>query len=143
MTRASLSDAASEYDENRSEASASASSNYSLHDARSHTIRSSIPPTPDLVHSHSMNTLNRSSTSMSMISASTAATPDRGSVQSHWRNTLQEDIPELPAKIVRAESGDSGVVDGFGPASVEDEEPVNAKYLTRGLEHRFNMRAAN
>jgi hypothetical protein len=139
MTRASLSDAASEYDD-RSEGSAS--SNYSLHDARSHTIRSSIPPTPDLVHSHSGNTLNRSSTSMSMISSSTAATPDRVSVQSHWRNTLQEDIPELPAKIVRAESGGSGV-DEFGGNSMEDEEPVNAKYSTRGLEHRFNMRAGN
>ncbi|KAG9585102.1 hypothetical protein KCU97_g9859, partial [Aureobasidium melanogenum] len=140
MTRASLSDAASEYDD-RSEASAS--SNYSLRDARSHTVRSSIPPTPDLVHSHSLNTLNRSSTSMSMISSSTAATPDRGSMQSHWRTTLTEDIPELPAtKIVRAESGDSGVVDEFGAQSA-DEEPVNAKYSTQGLEHRFNMRAVN
>jgi hypothetical protein len=79
---------------------------------------------------------------MSMISSSTAATPDRGSVQSHWRNTLQEDIPELPAKIVRAESGGSGI-DEFGANSMEDEEPVNAKYSTRGLEHRFNMRAGN
>ncbi|THZ32284.1 hypothetical protein D6C90_08652 [Aureobasidium pullulans] len=140
MTRASLSDAASEYDGSE----ASASSNYSLHDARSHTIRSSIPPTPDLIHSHSANTLNnRSSTSMSMISSSTAATPtDRGSMQSHWRTTLQEDIPELPTKIVRGESSDSGVVDEFGGNSgIEDEEPLNAKYSPRGLEHRLNMRA--
>ncbi|CAD0098990.1 unnamed protein product [Aureobasidium mustum] len=140
LTRASLSDAASEYDD-RSEASAS--SNYSLHDARSHTVRSSVPPTPDLIHSHSLNTLNRSSTSMSMISSSTVATPDRGSMQSHWRRTLSEEIPELPAKIVRAESGDSGVVDEFGTQSAEDEEPVNAKYSTQGLEHRFSMRAGN
>ncbi|CAD0111165.1 unnamed protein product [Aureobasidium uvarum] len=143
MTRASLSDAPSEreYDD-RSESSAA--SNYSLHDARSHTVRSSIPPTPDLIHSHSMGTMNRSSTSMSMISSSTIATPDRGSVQSHWRSTLTGDIPELPTKIVSAESGDSGVVDEFGANSAaEDEEPVNAKYSTQGLEHRFNMRAVN
>ncbi|KAG9725203.1 hypothetical protein KCU73_g13216, partial [Aureobasidium melanogenum] len=76
--------------------------------------------------------------------SSTAATPDRGSMQSHWRTTLNEDIPELPAtKIVRADSGDSGVVDEFGAHSAEDEEPVNAKYSTQGLEHRFNMRAVN
>ncbi|OCL07265.1 hypothetical protein AOQ84DRAFT_320165, partial [Glonium stellatum] len=48
---------------------------------------SSIPPTPDLVH-------NRSSTSMSIASAST--TPDRHSLQQYKR----EDIPEVPTKIV-------------------------------------------
>ncbi|GME23017.1 putative denn domain-containing protein [Neofusicoccum parvum] len=51
---------------------------------------SSIPPTPDLVH-------NRSSTSMSMASAST--TPDRRSLQ-HYKN---DDVPDVPTKIVEAE----------------------------------------
>lgn len=137
MTRASLSDAASEYE--CSEASAS-SSNYSLHNAQHAHLRSSVPPTPDLIHSHSGNTLNRSSTSMSMTSASTAATPDRGSMQSHWRSTLGEQIPELPTKILRQESGDSGIVEEFGGEEA-GEEPVNAKYSPRGLEHRMSMRA--
>lgn len=48
---------------------------------------SSIPPTPDLVH-------NRSSTSMSIASAST--TPDRHSLQQY----KQEEIPDVPTKIV-------------------------------------------
>lgn len=48
---------------------------------------SSIPPTPDLVH-------NRSSTSMSIASAST--TPDRHSLQQY----KHEDIPEVPTKIM-------------------------------------------
>lgn len=51
---------------------------------------SSIPPTPDLVH-------NRSSTSMSMASAST--TPDRRSLQ-HYRG---DDVPDVPTKIMEAE----------------------------------------
>lgn len=48
---------------------------------------SSIPPTPDLVH-------NRSSTSMSIASAST--TPDRHSLQQY----KHQDIPEVPTKIM-------------------------------------------
>jgi hypothetical protein len=48
---------------------------------------SSVPPTPDLVH-------NRSSTSMSMASAST--TPERHSLQ-HYKH---HDIPEMPTRIV-------------------------------------------
>lgn len=47
---------------------------------------SSIPPTPDLSH--------RSSTSMSMASAST--TPDRHSLQ----HRLHDDIPDVPTRIV-------------------------------------------
>lgn len=53
---------------------------------------SSIPPTPDLIHN------NRSSTSMSMASAST--TPDRHSLQPY----KQEDIPDVPTKIVEHDS---------------------------------------
>jgi hypothetical protein len=49
---------------------------------------SSVPPTPDLVH-------NRSSTSMSMASAST--TPERNSLH-HYKQ--QEDVPEMPTRIV-------------------------------------------
>ncbi|KAF2447830.1 hypothetical protein P171DRAFT_232742 [Karstenula rhodostoma CBS 690.94] len=47
---------------------------------------SSIPPTPDLTH--------RSSTSMSMASAST--TPDRHSLQ----HRLHDDVPDVPMRIV-------------------------------------------
>ncbi|KAK7193799.1 uncharacterized protein CC84DRAFT_1159984 [Paraphaeosphaeria sporulosa] len=47
---------------------------------------SSIPPTPDLTH--------RSSTSMSMASAST--TPDRHSLQ----HRLHDDVPDVPTRII-------------------------------------------
>jgi hypothetical protein len=152
MTRASVGDAASEY--NGSDVSASSSS-YSLHDARSQQIRvSSVPSTPDLVHSHhnnrhSNNTFYnpRSSTAMSTVSSSTVT--DRGSMQStsfhsQWRSTLQEEqIPELPTKILRAGSGESGV-DGFeGGDEAEEEEVVvvgsgagGGKFSGRELEHR-------
>ncbi|KAF2813346.1 uncharacterized protein BDZ99DRAFT_254353 [Mytilinidion resinicola] len=52
---------------------------------------SSIPPTPDLIH-------NRSSTSMSMASAST--TPDRHSLQPY----KQDDIPDVPTKIIELDN---------------------------------------
>lgn len=52
---------------------------------------SSIPPTPDLTH--------RSSTSMSMASAST--TPDRTSLQHR-----SQDIPDVPTRIVEDEAFD-------------------------------------
>lgn len=61
---------------------------------------SSIPPTPDLVH-------NRSSTSMSMASAST--TPERHSLQ-HYKH---HDIPEMPTRIVEDDD------------DYHDQEPVN------------------
>lgn len=61
-----------------------------LHPDRS----SSIPPTPDLVH-------NRSSTSMSIASAST--TPERHSLQPY----KSEDIPEVPTRIIEAENEDA------------------------------------
>lgn len=57
-----------------------------------------MPPTPDLVHS-----TNRSSTSMSVNSVSTAATPDRHSMQSQWRG--DEDVPEVPTRILHKEMG--------------------------------------
>jgi hypothetical protein len=60
---------------------------------------SSVPPTPDLVH-------NRSSTSMSMASAST--TPERHSLQ-HYKH---HDIPEMPTRIVENED------------DYNDQEPV-------------------
>ncbi|KAF2084449.1 DENN domain-containing protein [Saccharata proteae CBS 121410] len=59
---------------------------------------SSIPPTPDLVH-------NRSSTSMSMASAST--TPDRHSLQQY----KHDDAPDVPTRIIEdGEEGDTEVV---------------------------------
>lgn len=60
----------------------------------------SVPPTPDLVH-------NRSSTSMSMASAST--TPERHSLQ-HYKH---HDIPEMPTRIVEDDN------------DYNDQEPVN------------------
>jgi hypothetical protein len=72
-------------------------SEYGDEDSYLHPNRnSSIPPTPDLIH-------NRSSTSMSMASAST--TPDRHSLQQY----KQEDIPDVPTKIV--EQGDETLED--------------------------------
>ena len=126
ITRASLSDAASEYGES-SEAS---SSGYILQS------RNSVPPTPDLIHSNS-GTFNRSSTSMSIQSSSSAlGTPDRQSMQSHWRTTLDENIPEVPTKILRSGSDtvdDAGVVGDFS-------REETTKYSTSGLEHRSGMR---
>ncbi|TKX22601.1 DENN domain-containing protein 2 [Elsinoe australis] len=76
----------SDFSDARSEASQSNQTSRSL----------KSPPTPDLVHS-----ANRSSTSMSVASISTAATPnDRHSIQSQWR-TVDEDIPEVPTRMIR------------------------------------------
>lgn len=74
----------SEYGDGQSEAASSY-----LHPKRSSTIPA--PPTPDLVH-------DRSSTSMSMGSESTAATPQRQSVQSAYNS--HQDIPDVPTRIV-------------------------------------------
>ncbi|KAF2719345.1 hypothetical protein K431DRAFT_272838 [Polychaeton citri CBS 116435] len=82
---------------------------------------SSIPPTPDLVN-------NRSSTSMSLQSESTAATPQRHSMQSTYR-VQHEDIPEVPTRIVDNEANSEA-----GAQDVQ-EEPVT-KFSPRGLEHR-------
>ena len=81
---------------------------------------SNVPPTPDLVH-------DRSSTSMSLGSESTAVTPQRHSLQSHYKGQ-EEDIPEVPARIMENEG-----VGEMGPE--ENAEPVT-KFSTRGLEHR-------
>ena len=81
---------------------------------------SNLPPTPDLVH-------DRSSTSMSVGSESTTATPQRHSLQSHYR-TVDEDIPEVPTRFVDNDSVTSLSAD-------EPQEPVT-KFSTSGLEHR-------
>lgn len=81
---------------------------------------SHVPPTPDLVH-------DRSSTSMSVGSESTAATPQRHSLQSHYK-VHEEDIPEVPTRVV-----DTDGVGELGPEEVQ--EPIT-KFSTRGLEHR-------
>ena len=81
---------------------------------------SGMPPTPDLVH-------DRSSTSMSLGSESTSATPQRHSLASHYKSQ-EEDIPELPTRIQ-----DQDGVGELGPE--ESQEPVT-KFSTRGLEHR-------
>ncbi|KAK5165554.1 uncharacterized protein LTR77_009083 [Saxophila tyrrhenica] len=67
---------------------------------------SHVPPTPDLVH-------DRSSTSMSLGSESTAATPQRQSINSQYK-TQQEDIPEVPTRIL----------DQDEEADMEVSEPV-------------------
>ena len=72
----------SEYGDAHSEATSSY-----LHPKRA----SNMPPTPDLVH-------DRSSTSMSLGSESTAATPQRQSVHSQYKT--QSDIPVVPTRIV-------------------------------------------
>lgn len=66
----------------------------------------SVPPTPDLVHTGA----NRSSTSMSLASISTATTPDRHSMQSQWR-VADEEVPEMPNRMVRkdAQAGEETV----------------------------------
>ncbi|KAK1078149.1 hypothetical protein LTR33_007479 [Friedmanniomyces endolithicus] len=87
-----------------------------LHPKRS----SNMPPTPDLVH-------DRSSTSMSVGSESTAATPQRHSLQSHYK-VPEDEIPEMPTRIMETESvGDGG--------AEESQEPVT-KFSPRGLEVR-------
>ncbi|KAK4976485.1 hypothetical protein LTR28_008328 [Elasticomyces elasticus] len=110
----------SEYGDNGSESSS--------HGGFLHPDRrpSSMPPTPDLVHH------NRSSTSMSVASASTAPTPERHSIQSQWRN-VEEDIPEVPTRV-------EVLGEGVGDMGAEDvEEPVT-KFAPQGLESRRNAR---
>lgn len=81
---------------------------------------SSIPPTPELDH-------NRSSTSMSLGSESTAATPQRHSINSQYK-PVHEEIPEVPTCIV-----DHDGVGELGPEVVD--EPVT-KFSPNGLPHR-------
>lgn len=80
---------------------------------------SSIPPTPELDH-------NRSSTSMSLGSDSTAVTPQRHSYNSQYK-TIHEEVPEVPTRIV-----DNEGVGELGPE--EADEPVT-KYSPTTL-HR-------
>ncbi|KAK4494759.1 hypothetical protein PRZ48_014115 [Zasmidium cellare] len=88
-----------------------------------HPKRASVvPPTPDLVH-------DRSSTSMSIGSESTAATPQRHSLQSTYSKN-HEDIPEVPTHIVDHEHGHT--------LEEVPEEPVT-KFSTNGLEHRHDQ----
>lgn len=103
----------SEFSDVRSE-----TTNSYLHPKRA---SSNVPPTPELVH-------DRSSTSMSIASESTAATPQRYSMQSQYRNH-EEGIPEVPTHIV----------DHDGLEALEEEEPVT-KFNSRGLE-RYNTPA--
>ncbi|KAF2239027.1 AEX-3 domain protein [Viridothelium virens] len=70
---------------------------------------SSIPPTPDLVH-------NRSSTSMSIASASTA--PDNRYSTQTWRN---EEVPDVPTRIVEG-SEDLGALPRSVSGEMEPEE---------------------
>lgn len=101
----------SEYGDSRTE---SATGSY-LHPKRASTV----PNTPDLVH-------DRSSTSMSIGSESTAATPQRFSLQSQYKHQ-EDDIPEVPTHIVDHENGHT--------LEEVPEEPVT-KFSTNGLEHR-------
>ena len=77
---------------------------------------SHMPPTPDLVH-------DRSSTSMSLGSESTAATPQRHSLQSRY-NAQSEDIPEVPTRIMDEENMGadevSEPVTKFSPSGLRD-----------------------
>jgi hypothetical protein len=98
-----------DYGDNRSEARSSY-----LHPKRA---SSNVPPTPELVH-------DRSSTSMSVTSESTAATPQRYSLQSQYRSH-EEGIPEVPTQIVDHETLEA----------LEEEEPVT-KFSPRGLERQ-------
>lgn len=81
---------------------------------------SSIPPTPELEH-------NRSSTSMSLGSDSTAVTPQRHSINSQYK-PIHEEIPEVPTRIV-----DNEGVGELGPEV--PEEPVT-KYSSSRLSNR-------
>ena len=97
----------SEYGDAHSEATSS-----HLHPKRV----SNIPPTPDLVH-------DRSSTSMSMGSESTAATPQRQSTHSQYKTP--SDIPDVPTRIVDNDN------DATTPLE-QVSEPV-AKFSPAGL----------
>ncbi|KAF2842420.1 putative DENN domain-containing protein [Patellaria atrata CBS 101060] len=81
---------------------------------------SSIPPTPDLIH-------NRSSTSMSIASAST--TPERNSLQ-QYKN---DDVPDVPTRIVEQD-------DESFSNDVQEVSPVTSKYShgVRRADRRMN-----
>ncbi|KAK3721299.1 hypothetical protein LTR37_003175 [Vermiconidia calcicola] len=78
---------------------------------------SNLPPTPDLIH-------DRSSTSMSLGSESTAATPQRQSMQSQYKAS-RESIPQVPTRIADIEN------ESYSP-SEQISEPVT-KFSPQGL----------
>lgn len=89
-----------------------------------HPKRSShVPPTPDLVH-------DRSSTSMSLGSESTAATPQRQSMQSQYK-TIPEDVPVVPTRIADNDS--------VGEMEAEQQHEPVTKF--RPVSSNPNMRA--
>ena len=98
-------------DSDYGDAQSEATSSY-LHPKRA----SNMPPTPDLVH-------DRSSTSMSLGSESTAATPQRQSVHSQYRT--HSEVPEMPTRIMDNE-------DDADVAAEQIAEPVT-KFSTEGL----------
>ncbi|GIZ41728.1 hypothetical protein CKM354_000502400 [Cercospora kikuchii] len=108
----------SDFGDNRSDGTASY-----LHPKRTSGTSSAVPPTPDLIH-------DRSSTSMSVNSESTAATPNRSSLQSVYRNQA-ESIPEVPTHIVGHDAENGHQLEEIA------EEPVT-KFAGRGLEHRHS-----
>lgn len=79
------------------------------------------PPTPELVH-------DRSSTSMSLISDSTAATPSRNSVQNLYSKNHESGAPSLPTRILEHEGSEYGQDDV--------QEPVTKFSPRAGLENR-------
>ncbi|KAK5107877.1 hypothetical protein LTR62_000587 [Meristemomyces frigidus] len=81
---------------------------------------SHVPSTPDLVH-------DRSSTSMSVGSESTAATPQRHSLQSHYK-IQAEDIPEVPTRVLEDDV-----------SQADEIQEANTKFSPRGLEHRHSQ----
>ncbi|KAL2358294.1 AEX-3 domain-containing protein [Cryomyces antarcticus] len=81
---------------------------------------SSIPPTPDLVH--------RSSTSMSGTSDST--TPDRQSLQSHYK--MHEEIPEVPTRLAEQD----GDLDEMAQQELYQVDDTVTKFSPHGLQQR-------
>ncbi|KXT16532.1 hypothetical protein AC579_1323, partial [Pseudocercospora musae] len=109
----------SEYGDGKSEGTGSYLHPKRVSGTSSTSGTSNVPPTPDLVH-------DRSSTSMSSVSESTAATPQRSSLNSVYKN---QDVPELPTHIA-----DQEMEIGHRLEEII-EEPVT-KFSPQGLEHR-------
>ncbi|MBE7180198.1 MAG: hypothetical protein INR71_03150 [Terriglobus roseus] len=83
---------------------------------------SSVPPTPDLVH-------NRSSTSMSVQSAST--TPERHSLQTSYK----EDLPDMPTRILEDDQESGREMPGSFDAGEDVVSETPVKYA-RGVTQR-------
>ncbi|CAK3927303.1 Hypothetical predicted protein [Lecanosticta acicola] len=87
---------------------------------------STIPGTPDLIH-------DRSSTSMSVSSESTAVTPQRFSLQSY--KNREDDIPEVPTQVFddeqighQLEEVPEEPVTKFSPAGLERPQPAEGAH---------------